>query len=68
MVTAGAPDVPPALVEQLGPEGRMVIPVGDAFSQNLVKIIKGPEEVTRKVLGGCRFVKLVGRQGWQAAS
>lgn len=65
MVTAAAPQVPRALVGQLGPGGRMLVPVGDALSQNLVKIVNAPGGLTQEILGGCRFVKLVGAQGWQ---
>jgi protein-L-isoaspartate(D-aspartate) O-methyltransferase len=66
MVTAGAPDVPQKLVEQLAPGGRLVVPVGDAYVQELIRVVKGPDgsaKVERSV--GCRFVKLVGRFGWR---
>jgi protein-L-isoaspartate(D-aspartate) O-methyltransferase len=65
MVTAGAPQVPSALVRQLAVGGRLLIPVGDALSQNLLKITNTADGLTEETLGGCRFVKLVGAQGWQ---
>ncbi len=64
IVTAGAPQTPQALVDQLAPGGRMVIPVGDQYAQDLIKIIKGPGGIRQHNLGGCRFVKLIGEEGW----
>jgi protein-L-isoaspartate(D-aspartate) O-methyltransferase len=64
MVTAGAPDVPQPLVDQLAVGGRMVIPVGEAGLQDLFQVIRTENDVIRKNLGGCRFVKLIGRHGW----
>jgi len=64
MVTAAAPYVPPALLEQLGEGGRIVIPVGDAYSQILKKITKGKDYLRETSLASCVFVKLVGEQGW----
>jgi len=66
MVTAGAPHVPEPLERQLAMGGRMVIPVGDRYSQELVAVIKRPEGMAHMNLGGCRFVKLMGEQGWPA--
>ncbi|MCD6280561.1 MAG: protein-L-isoaspartate(D-aspartate) O-methyltransferase [Deltaproteobacteria bacterium] len=64
IVTAGAPSVPDILVEQLKPGARLVIPVGGESSQDLKCIIKTDKGVEEKSLGGCRFVKLVGKRGW----
>lgn len=64
MVTAAAPYVPPTLLEQLGEGGRIVIPVGDAYSQILKKITKGKDYLRETSLASCVFVKLVGEQGW----
>jgi protein-L-isoaspartate(D-aspartate) O-methyltransferase len=65
IVTAGAPQVPEKLVEQLSIGGRMVIPVGDQFSQTLVKIRRDEDGIHKMDLGGCRFVKLIGEHGWR---
>lgn len=65
IVTAGAPEVPEKLVQQLTIGGRMVIPVGDRFSQTLLKIRKLEDGVHTTDLGGCRFVKLIGEHGWK---
>lgn len=65
LVTAGAPDVPGPLKEQLARAGgRMVIPVGDVELQELVAVTRAGEEFTIEPLLGCRFVPLVGDEGW----
>lgn len=64
LVTAGAPEIPLPLKEQLAEGGRLVIPVGDRFSQSLYKVVKRKEEFHQEDLGGCRFVDLVGKYGW----
>jgi protein-L-isoaspartate(D-aspartate) O-methyltransferase len=63
-VAAGAPAVPRALVEQLVPGGRLVVPVGGRADQALEQVVRGDEGpiVTRSV--PCRFVPLVGEEGW----
>ncbi len=66
LVTAGSPKIPEPLVSQLGPGGRMVIPVGDRFSQELTKIYRDERGIRQTHMGGCRFVKLVGEHGWKA--
>ena len=65
MVTAGSPEVPQPLVEQLTVGGRLVIPVGDRYSQSLVRVARTKEGIKKVDLGGCRFVNLVGQHGWQ---
>ncbi|MCP4745866.1 MAG: protein-L-isoaspartate(D-aspartate) O-methyltransferase [Desulfobacteraceae bacterium] len=64
IVTAGAPEIPDTLVHQLAIGGRMVIPVGDQYTQDLLKLVRTPKGITKSNLGGCRFVKLVGEFGW----
>jgi protein-L-isoaspartate(D-aspartate) O-methyltransferase len=64
IVTAGAPVIPNTLVEQLGMGGRLVIPVGDMFTQDLIKLYRDEQGIHQTNLGGCRFVKLVGEHGW----
>ncbi len=66
LVTAGAPDIPKPLVDQLGMGGRMVIPVGSSSSQQLVKLYRDEKGLHQTELGGCRFVKLIGQRGWKA--
>jgi protein-L-isoaspartate(D-aspartate) O-methyltransferase len=67
IVTAGAPVVPERLTSQLSVGGRMIIPVGNHYSQDLIKIVKDRRGLHQINLGGCRFVKLVGEQGWKDA-
>ena len=66
IVTAGSPVIPKPLVSQLAVGGRMVIPVGDLYSQELIKLYKDEHGIHKTNLGGCRFVKLVGEHGWRA--
>ena len=65
MVTAGAPDIPQPLVDQLKVGGRMAIPVGDANIQDLIRITKTEDGIKKEDFGGCRFVKLIGKHGWE---
>lgn len=65
IVTAGAPEIPQNLVDQLSVGGRMTIPVGDEFSQILIKVEKNKAGVTTTNLCGCMFVKLIGNYGWK---
>ncbi len=67
IVTAGAPEIPNTLVNQLATGGRLVIPVGDRFSQELVKLVRDENGIRTTRLGGCRFVKLLGEYGWKDA-
>lgn len=66
VVTAGAPDVPAELVEQLAPGGRLVIPVGPTpHMQSLIRVRKNAQgELRREDLCAVRFVPLIGEQGW----
>jgi protein-L-isoaspartate(D-aspartate) O-methyltransferase len=65
MVTAGAPDIPQPLIDQLKVGGRMAIPVGDANIQDLIRITKTEDGIKKEDFGGCRFVKLIGKHGWE---
>jgi protein-L-isoaspartate(D-aspartate) O-methyltransferase len=64
MVTAGAPKIPEPLIKQLSEGGRMVIPVGNRFGQDLIKVTRVKSVYKQQNLGGCRFVDLVGAHGW----
>ena len=64
IVTAGAPEVPQSLVEQLGDPGIMAVPVGSQGLQQLRIIERSDGEVRTRDSGGCVFVPLVGREGW----
>jgi protein-L-isoaspartate(D-aspartate) O-methyltransferase len=65
MVTAAAPRVPPDLLAQLAIGGRLVIPVGSRYMQELCKITKGRKKNVVENLGGCRFVSLIGKGAWE---
>lgn len=67
IVSAAAPRIPPALLEQLASGGRLVIPIGDAQHQTLQLFHKQPDgPISRTMLEGCRFVPLIGRHGFAA--
>ena len=69
IVTAGAPDIPEALVSQLAVGGRLVIPVGDQLNQELVKLVKNEDgTLTEEKSVACRFVRLIGKDGWSENS
>ena len=65
MVTAGAPRVPTDLLTQLAIGGRLVIPVGSRYVQELYKITKRKRKNIVQQLGGCRFVSLIGKDAWE---
>ena len=64
VVSAAAPAIPPALVEQLVEGGRLVIPVGQRGRQELVRLVRRGEDVERTVHGAVGFVPLLGRGGF----
>lgn len=65
LVAAAAPAIPPPLVDQLAEGGRLVIPVGAAEHQELVRVTKIAGRTIEQSLYSCRFVPLLGRHGWQ---
>ena len=65
MVTAGAPKVPEPLLKQLADGGKMIIPIGNKYSQDLIKVTRVNDRFVEKNLGGCRFVDLIGEHGWK---
>jgi len=65
MVTAGAPRVPVDLLAQLAIGGRLVIPVGSRYVQELYKVTKRRKKNIVQNLGGCRFVPLIDKNAWE---
>jgi protein-L-isoaspartate(D-aspartate) O-methyltransferase len=65
IVTAGAPRVPDALLEQLALGGRLVIPVGSRWEQDLLRVTRRKKGNVVENLGGCRFVPLIGKGAWE---
>ncbi len=64
IVTAAAPLIPPPLVGQLAESGRMLLPLGDAETQEMVRARLHNGELVTERLYHCRFVPLIGRYGW----
>lgn len=64
LVSAAAPSVPGSLLDQLSETGRMVIPVGPQHAQELELVRKQDGKTVIEVLEGCRFVPLVGGEGY----
>ena len=64
IVTAGGPEVPEPLVDQLSDNGRLIIPVGDQHVQELQLVQKNEGQVEMSCLASVRFVDLVGEHGW----
>ena len=64
LVSAAAPSLPKSLVEQLGEGGKMVIPVGPAHAQELQLVRRKATQITSETVEGCRFVPLVGVEGY----
>jgi len=66
VVAAGGPEVPPPLVEQLAPGGRMLIPLGEGAAQTLTLVERDQSQLRQTKLGDARFVPLVGEHGFDA--
>jgi protein-L-isoaspartate(D-aspartate) O-methyltransferase len=65
VVTAGAPVIPHSFLDQLKVGGRVIIPVGDALNQRLLRLTKTPKNnYTEEVIELVRFVPLIGEEGW----
>ncbi len=65
LVTAGAPDAPTSLKSQLAEDGgRLVVPVGDRYIQELIRITRHGNRFDSEDLLACRFVPLLGAEGW----
>jgi protein-L-isoaspartate(D-aspartate) O-methyltransferase len=64
-VAAAAPDIPDALYGQLAPGGRLVLPRGTRWGQDLVQVVKSPEGPVERAAVPCRFVPLLGDEGFR---
>jgi protein-L-isoaspartate(D-aspartate) O-methyltransferase len=65
IVTAGAPVVPTALIEQLAEGGILIIPVGDRDTQKMLRIRKVKGKLQQETFDNFAFVPLLGEQGWK---
>jgi len=66
LATGSLPCTPKGLLDQLSNSGILVLPVGDKTLQRLVQIKKTGSSHTKKDLGACRFVPLIGKEGWSS--
>ena len=64
MVTAAAKEIPEVLIKQLGDGGTLVAPAGGADKQKLIVLTKKGDRVSKREIGDCKFVPLVGKYGW----
>lgn len=64
LITAATPTVPSPLIHQLAMGGRLVAPVGTAQIQELIRLTKREDGITKEQFGGVRFVPLIGKYGW----
>ena len=65
IITAGTPKVPEPLLQQLADQGILIAPVGDRFSQQIIKVRKIGEKVVEEYHTPCVFVPLIGEYGWK---
>lgn len=65
IITAATPDIPEPLIKQLKEEGIIVAPVGERYSQYMLKAIKRDNELERHYLIPVAFVPLIGKYGWK---
>jgi protein-L-isoaspartate(D-aspartate) O-methyltransferase len=64
IITAAAKEIPKALINQLGDGGTLVAPAGGAVKQKLIVLTKKGDRVSKREIGDCKFVPLVGKYGW----
>lgn len=65
LVTAGSPDVPRSLLEQLADNGRLVIPIGDVKTQQMRVFHRQGHQIFETLADHFAFVPLIGKEGWQ---
>lgn len=66
IVAAAGPRIPDNLIDQLSPGGTLLMPVGNAYQQQMVKVSKDSEgKLNREDLGGAWFVPFTGKSGWR---
>ena len=64
LISAATPSIPKSLIEQLADKGRLVAPVGERESQDLVVLNKNGNRVMERKIGSCKFVPLIGKFAW----
>ncbi|MEO5378608.1 MAG: protein-L-isoaspartate(D-aspartate) O-methyltransferase [Magnetococcus sp. DMHC-6] len=68
LITAVAPEIPNSLTDQLADNGILVAPEGNMDNQYMIRLYRKNNKIIRENLGQCRFVPLVGAEGWKEAS
>lgn len=66
LATGSLPRIPPGLLGQLAEDGILVLPVGNKTLQRLIQITRSGSSHTKRDLGACRFVPLIGKEGWSS--
>lgn len=64
LISAATPSIPKSLIEQLADKGRLVAPVGERESQDLIVLNKNGNKVMEREIGSCKFVPLIGKFAW----
>ena len=64
LISAATPRIPKSLIEQLADKGRLVAPVGERESQDLIVLNKNGNKVMERKIGSCKFVPLIGKFAW----
>jgi protein-L-isoaspartate(D-aspartate) O-methyltransferase len=67
LVSAGSPSVPQPLLDQLANGGRLLVPVGDMQTQQLMVYTRRGERFDKREVAPVRFVPLIGSHGWEAS-
>ena len=65
IITAGTPKVPDPVLQQLADQGMLIAPVGDRFSQQIIKVRRIGDKVVEEYHTPCVFVPLIGEYGWK---
>ncbi len=65
IITAASPRIPLPLTEQLTEKGKLIVPLGESFSQVLTLVEKRADRLQYQQICGCVFVPLVGKYGWK---
>ena len=64
LISAATPSIPKSLIEQLADKGRLVAPVGERESQDLIVLNKNGNRIMERKIGSCKFVPLIGKFAW----
>ena len=64
LISAATPSIPKSLIEQLADKGRLVAPVGERESQDLIVLNKNGNKIMERKIGSCKFVPLIGKFAW----